>query len=221
MYSKNDYRYYLENQLAHSDDYLAHYGVKGMKWRKHKVRNSIFDPEVWKREDGDFKNGHKVEYSEAKLKPVKKSKAASKRYKTAKANTEKRAAIEKGRQESRKKQGVAEKRDAAKWHKKSSYIDEPFNHETTISSTITNNTTGETTHYSNTYETYGQIQRKQDMKADRKRLRKNVERNNPYKVDKNKSISENVRNNAEVAKKRKRLKKQADRRVDNYYKNGK
>lgn len=35
MYSKNDYRYYLENQLIHSDDFLAHYGVKGMKWRQH------------------------------------------------------------------------------------------------------------------------------------------------------------------------------------------
>lgn len=36
MYSKNDYRYYLEHQLEKSDDYLAHYGVKGMKWKKHK-----------------------------------------------------------------------------------------------------------------------------------------------------------------------------------------
>ena len=35
MYSKNDYRYYLENQLAHSNDFLAHYGVKGMKWKQH------------------------------------------------------------------------------------------------------------------------------------------------------------------------------------------
>lgn len=35
MYSKNDYRYYLENQLVHSDDFLAHYGVKGMKWKQH------------------------------------------------------------------------------------------------------------------------------------------------------------------------------------------
>lgn len=35
MYSKNDYRYYLENQLMHSDDFLAHYGVKGMKWKQH------------------------------------------------------------------------------------------------------------------------------------------------------------------------------------------
>lgn len=36
MYSKNDFRYYRENRLTHSDDFLAHYGVKGMKWRKHK-----------------------------------------------------------------------------------------------------------------------------------------------------------------------------------------
>lgn len=37
MYSKNDYRYYLENQLIHSDDFLVHYGVKGMKWKNHKT----------------------------------------------------------------------------------------------------------------------------------------------------------------------------------------
>lgn len=39
MYNKNDYRYYLENQLIHSDDFLAHYGVKGMKWKKHLKRS--------------------------------------------------------------------------------------------------------------------------------------------------------------------------------------
>lgn len=32
MYSRNDYRYYLEHRLMMSDDYLAHYGVMGMKW---------------------------------------------------------------------------------------------------------------------------------------------------------------------------------------------
>lgn len=37
MYSRNDYRYYLENRLMHSDDFLAHYGVKGMKWKHHKL----------------------------------------------------------------------------------------------------------------------------------------------------------------------------------------
>lgn len=40
MYSKNDYRYYLENQLVHSDDFLAHYGVKGMKWKQHIKRGA-------------------------------------------------------------------------------------------------------------------------------------------------------------------------------------
>ena len=39
MYSKNDYRYYLEHQLMYSDDFLAHYGVKGMKWKKRKLKN--------------------------------------------------------------------------------------------------------------------------------------------------------------------------------------
>ena len=45
MYSKNDYRYYLEDQLIHSDDFLAHYGVKGMKWKKHKTGGlkDVFD----------------------------------------------------------------------------------------------------------------------------------------------------------------------------------
>lgn len=42
MYSKNDYRYYREHRLMHSEDFLAHYGVKGMKWRKHK--QSSYDP---------------------------------------------------------------------------------------------------------------------------------------------------------------------------------
>lgn len=43
MYSKNDYRYYLESRLSDSDDFLAHYGVKGMKWKHHlkKAANSI------------------------------------------------------------------------------------------------------------------------------------------------------------------------------------
>lgn len=40
MYSNNDWRYYLEHQLEQSDDYLAHYGVKNMKWGKRKQKNS-------------------------------------------------------------------------------------------------------------------------------------------------------------------------------------
>ena len=46
MYSKNDYRYYLENQLVHSDDFLAHYGVKGMKWKQHKKSNLDINNDV-------------------------------------------------------------------------------------------------------------------------------------------------------------------------------
>lgn len=49
MYSKNDYRYYLENQLMHSDDFLAHYGVKGMKWNKRKkvmYDDKLHDPKM-------------------------------------------------------------------------------------------------------------------------------------------------------------------------------
>lgn len=32
MYSRNDYRYYLEHQLITSDGYLSHHGILGMKW---------------------------------------------------------------------------------------------------------------------------------------------------------------------------------------------
>lgn len=42
MYSKNDYRYYLEHRMA-EENYLAHYGVKGMKWRNRRVAQTIND----------------------------------------------------------------------------------------------------------------------------------------------------------------------------------
>lgn len=44
MYGKNDYRLYLEHRLAESNDYLAHYGVKGMKWKHRKGGNTIHIP---------------------------------------------------------------------------------------------------------------------------------------------------------------------------------
>lgn len=53
MYSRNDYRYYLERQLLVSDDYLAHYGVMGMKWRvRHDERRANL---VSRRESNDAK----------------------------------------------------------------------------------------------------------------------------------------------------------------------
>ena len=42
MYSKNDYRYYLEHRMA-EENYLAHYGVKGMKWKVHKINYNTGD----------------------------------------------------------------------------------------------------------------------------------------------------------------------------------
>lgn len=53
MYSRNDYRYYLERQLLVSDDYLAHYGVMGMKWGvRHDERRANL---VSRRESNDAK----------------------------------------------------------------------------------------------------------------------------------------------------------------------
>ena len=46
MYSDNDYRYYLEHQLMESGDFLAHYGVKGMKWKDHQY---VIDPRLRER----------------------------------------------------------------------------------------------------------------------------------------------------------------------------
>ena len=59
MYSKNDYRYYLENQLMHSDDFLAHYGVKGMKWKKHLKRAAIPKDLTFERRTDPFNNNVK------------------------------------------------------------------------------------------------------------------------------------------------------------------
>lgn len=42
MYSKNDYRYYLEHRMR-EENYLAHYGVKGMKWNKRKAVKTLGD----------------------------------------------------------------------------------------------------------------------------------------------------------------------------------
>ena len=46
MYSKNDYRNYLEDDRIYSDDFLMHYGVKGMKWKNH---NYVIDPRLRER----------------------------------------------------------------------------------------------------------------------------------------------------------------------------
>ena len=37
MYSKNDYRYYLEHRLAESDDYLAKQAAENTKKKRRRV----------------------------------------------------------------------------------------------------------------------------------------------------------------------------------------
>lgn len=133
MYSRNDYRYYLENRLMHSDDFLAHYGVKGMKW-----------------------------------------------------------------------------------HKKKAYDESQYsNSEMTITSDIGD------TRFQTKYARYGRAQKRADMRADRKQLHQHVNETNPYKYDKKKSVSKNLKNNIRIAKDRKQLKKIADSKVDTYYNVGK
>ncbi len=56
MYSKNDYRNYLEHRLMESDDYFAHFGIPGMKWRKHKKKAELAEADAnkyrrWAKED--------------------------------------------------------------------------------------------------------------------------------------------------------------------------
>lgn len=60
MYSKNDYRNYLEHRLMESDDFLAHYGVKGMKWRKRKNYTMEVDQERGKKRTDEL---NKIAYT--------------------------------------------------------------------------------------------------------------------------------------------------------------
>lgn len=64
MYSKNDYRYYLEHQLMDSDDFLAHYGVKGMKWRNRRAAQTINDTAQFVADNGiiGLSRGKKLYY---------------------------------------------------------------------------------------------------------------------------------------------------------------
>lgn len=64
MYSRNDYWYYLEHQCMMSDDYLAHYGVLGMKWG---VRN---DNRIAKLSSKHAKNDAKISKYQTKLNTV-------------------------------------------------------------------------------------------------------------------------------------------------------
>ena len=88
MYSRNDYRYYLEHQLMMSDDYLAHYGVLGMKWG---VRN---DNRISKLSSKRAKNEAKISKYQTKLNTVgaKKRDARAAKYQVKQARYDRAAA---------------------------------------------------------------------------------------------------------------------------------
>lgn len=88
MYSKNDYRYYLEHQLMMSDDYLAHYGVMGMKWG---VRN---DNRIAKLSSRHSKNDIKIAKYQSKLNTTSAQKRAAKaaKFKAKQARYDRKAA---------------------------------------------------------------------------------------------------------------------------------
>lgn len=87
MYSRNDYRYYLERQLYTSNDYLAHYGVMGMKWGvRHDERRAAL---VSKHE----KNDAKISKYQSKLNTVgaKKRDARAAKYQLKQAKLDRKA----------------------------------------------------------------------------------------------------------------------------------
>ena len=86
MYSKNDYRYYLEHQLMCSDDFLAHYGVKGMKWKQHLKKKFDQNFEVYKGSnsfDDYYRGGHTSKYVgiESKKNPSRYLEVSKSKYK--------------------------------------------------------------------------------------------------------------------------------------------
>lgn len=93
MYSRNDYRYYLQRQLMASDDYLAHYGVLGMRWG---VRN---DNRISKLSSKHTKNDTKISKYQSKLNTVgaKKRDARAAKYKVKQARYDRAAARAKSR----------------------------------------------------------------------------------------------------------------------------
>ena len=214
MYSKNDYRYYLENQLVHSDDFLAHYGVKGMKWKKHKTgslqdifdlmgqnsRKLLSDPKNAAKDTRNVINGTRKRSlglaREDNIRGVKKTEIArnEKRNRSLNKYSERRTKTAPNMYTTRNKGKYSSSND---------------NHTMILSS-------GGNT---KVIKTYGQKQKKADMKADKKMRSAYINQQNPYGYDKKKSLKKNLKSNKNVARKRKALKKRAYQRVDEQYRN--
>ena len=214
MYSKNDYRYYLEDQLIHSDDFLAHYGVKGMKWKKHKSgglkdifdlmgqnsRKLLSDPKNAAKDTRNVLNGTRKKSLELaredNVRGVKKTDRAMKEKHNRDVN-----------KYSERKTKTAPNMSTTR--NKGKYSDSKYGHTITVS-------TGGKTYVT---KTYGQADKKADMKADKKMRRDFINQQNPYSYDKKKSLKKNVESNKKVARKRKALKQRAYRKVDEQYRN--
>ena len=204
MYSKNDYRYYLENQLAHSDDFLAHYGVKGMKWRKRK------GPDQTSVDVNKILNLglHPLKYGKDGM-----LRTASKTGKRNVLNDKARGVKRTKDTDVRKAQDHVNRKTKTKANmyttqRKSSYSKHDGTYELTLSTG--GSTTKETV--------YGQDQKRADMKADKKMRRQAINEANPYHAyDKNKSLKSNIQANKAVMNKRKYKKKKAYAKVDKDY----
>ena len=206
MYSKNDYRYYLENQLAHSDDFLAHYGVKGMKWKQHKKGlEDLISNNAGKL----FGSGiHPIAYDKNGM-----LRTASKTGKQNVLNDKERGIKRTNHTNVHKAKNHVNKSTKTKANmyttqRKSHYTNDETNSHYTLS---TNGHTSE-------YTTYGQAQKRADMKADKKMRRQAINEANPYHAyDKNKSLKSNIQANKAVMNKRKYKKKKAYAKVDKDY----
>lgn len=205
MYSKNDYRYYLENQLAHSDDFLAHYGVKGMKWRKRKGSDQT-SVDVNKILNLGL---HPLKYGKDGM-----LRTASKTGKRNVLNDKARGVKRTKDTDVRKAQDHVNRKTKTKANmyttqRKSSYSKNDGTYEFTLSTG--GSTTKETV--------YGQDQKRADIKADKKMRRQAINEANPYHAyDKNKSLKSNIQANKAVMNKRKYKKKKAYAQVDKEYK---
>ena len=210
MYSKNDYRYYLENQLIHSDDFLAHYGVKGMKWKHHKNSNGdlefefgkyglrIKNPKSLGKDANNIVSGARKQARLNVNQDILRG-----RNRTLDFNTKSRNSIRRADELSRKNTAP----NMYSTRKKSSYTNDKDNYSLALS------TGGKTTYI----EKYGQNQKKADIKADKKMRRDYINQQNPHTYDKNKSLKQNIEANKKVSRKRKALKAKAYRKVDESY----
>lgn len=96
-----------------------------------------------------------------------------------------------------------------KWKNRKRYSDELFGHSTTISVGGSSNTT----------YTPGQIDKWSDKTSAKNKVRTAVNTTNPYKWNSNKSVSKNVKSNANTYKRRRKLKKFGYKAVDRLFRN--